>query len=330
MSDTQGLDPAFGSKINALIAASHGAIYIVSGYRSPEKQAQLYAAAVQKYGAAGARKWVAPPGHSNHNKGMAVDLGGDMDLAHKLAPQFGLVFPMSWEPWHIEPPGARSGATPQAYTEGPAGTTNPVDDQAMGSSDQFLMASLSDALLSPHAPGADADPLATPLSPTSAPNAPSSTVANTPSVGQATTPGALSQPPHPSGQGMTTADGKFNIVAWAHDFLTAGGFPTTPENMRAIQAWAQAEGGVQNNNPLNTTQGGYAGHSINSVGVMNYNSYDDSIKANLQALNNGRYPNVIAALKTGTSAESVGQAIEASPWGTGGGVLRVLGSGKVQ
>lgn len=145
-------------------------------------------------------------------------------------------------------------------------------------------------------------------------------------TGPATTPGALGQPAHATAQGMTTQGGQFNIETWAHDFLTAGGFPTSPENMRAIKAWAQAEGGIQNNNPLNTTQGGYAGHSINSVGVMNYNSYDDSIKANLQALNNGRYQNVIQALKQGTNAEAVGQAVEASPWGTGGGVLRVLRS----
>lgn len=325
MADVQDLDPTFASKLNQLIAASHGKIWITSGFRSEQQQADLYAKAVQKYGAQEAGMWVAPPGHSNHNKGIAADLGGDMDLAHKLAPQFGLVFPMSWEQWHIEPVGARQGSSPQAYTQGPPGTTNPVDDAALGSSDAFLMAHLADALLTPHAPGDLTGELGAPASPVGATTAPTEGTGSQ-QQGQATTPGALSQPAHATAQGMTTQGGQFNIETWAHDFLTAGGFPTSPENMRAIKAWAQAEGGIANNNPLNTTQGGYAGHTINSVGVMNYNSYDDSIKANLQALNNGRYQNVINALKQGTNAEAVGQAVEQSPWGTGGGVLRVLRS----
>ena len=110
-----GLDPKFAAKIRQLIQMSGGRITIKSGYRSPERQAQLWAAAVKKYGKNGARKWVAPPGKSNHNKGFAVDLGGDLRLAHKLAGQLGLVFPMGHEPWHVEPAGLRSNA--KAYTK---------------------------------------------------------------------------------------------------------------------------------------------------------------------------------------------------------------------
>src|SRR5882724_5250477 len=107
MANTEGLDPTFAQAIYAMVAASGGKLHIVSAYRSNDEQAQLYRRAIQQHGQADARNWVAPPGHSNHNKGLAVDLGGDLDLAHKLAPQFGLVFPMSWEPWHIEPVGLR-------------------------------------------------------------------------------------------------------------------------------------------------------------------------------------------------------------------------------
>lgn len=49
-----------------------------------------------------------PPGHSNHEKGIAVDFGGDMQLLAQLAPQYGIYQPMSWEPWHYEPMGSRS------------------------------------------------------------------------------------------------------------------------------------------------------------------------------------------------------------------------------
>lgn len=119
-----GMDPDFASKLQAMVAASGGKIWINSGYRSNERQAQLYQNAIQQHGAANARQWVAPPGHSNHNFGLAADLGGDLPLAHSLAPTFGLRFPMGWEPWHVEPPGARSkrGADyPQSQTEPRAG-----------------------------------------------------------------------------------------------------------------------------------------------------------------------------------------------------------------
>lgn len=46
-----------------------------SGYRSTEKQARLFADAVQKYGSeAAARKKVAPPGSSKHEGGTALDI----------------------------------------------------------------------------------------------------------------------------------------------------------------------------------------------------------------------------------------------------------------
>lgn len=122
MADLEDLNPQFLASLQALIKASGGKISVVSGYRTPEHQAQLYAAAVKKYGAANARKYVAPPGHSNHNKGLAVDLGGDLALAHQLAPQFGLYFPMSWEAWHVEPVGTRGNSSHLAYTTGPQGS----------------------------------------------------------------------------------------------------------------------------------------------------------------------------------------------------------------
>jgi len=103
----KGMQTSFAVQLNKLIKAV-GNLSITSGYRSPEEQTTLWNNAVKKYGSpAEAQKWVAPPGHSNHNKGLAADLGGNLQLAHKLAAQYGLTFPMSWEPWHIEPVGIR-------------------------------------------------------------------------------------------------------------------------------------------------------------------------------------------------------------------------------
>ena len=112
--DLVNLDPQFASSLGALLAAApQGAIQINSAYRSPERQQELYAAALKKYGSEQeARRWVAPPGKSQHNHGHAVDLGFKDDAArqwaHDNAPNFGLNFPLGHEPWHLELASARS------------------------------------------------------------------------------------------------------------------------------------------------------------------------------------------------------------------------------
>lgn len=112
----------FGTSIDNLIAASGGRIWIVSGDRDNALQTKLWEDKLAEYGlppdtdpdspeAADARLWVAPPGRSNHEKGIAADLGGDLNLAHELAPQFGLYFPLENEEWHVEPMGSRDEGT---------------------------------------------------------------------------------------------------------------------------------------------------------------------------------------------------------------------------
>ncbi|WP_275789115.1 D-alanyl-D-alanine carboxypeptidase family protein [Pararhizobium gei] len=117
-SHVDGLASSFESKLEKMIESLpenlKGQITINSGFRSVERQQQLWQQALEKYGSvAEARKWVAPPGNSQHNKGNAADLGwGSTDArewAHKNAGQFGLSFPMGHEPWHVEDADARSG-----------------------------------------------------------------------------------------------------------------------------------------------------------------------------------------------------------------------------
>jgi hypothetical protein len=144
MADTTGLDPSFAKALLAMIAESNGRITIASGYRSVERQTQLFNDAVKKYGSeSAARHWVAPPGHSNHNRGLAVDLGGDIALAHQLAPKYGLSFPMSWEQWHIEPIGARDKSSPDAYTTSPQGEQNPTRREP---NESEILASLTESM----------------------------------------------------------------------------------------------------------------------------------------------------------------------------------------
>jgi D-alanyl-D-alanine carboxypeptidase len=123
-----GIDDHFATNLASMIQDAPPEIskglQVMSGFRSVEHQGRLFHDAVAKYGSvAAARKWVAPPGHSEHNNGNAVDLmynGQRLDKApkavqdwvHGNAAAYGLKFPMSWEAWHIEPNATRGGGTP--------------------------------------------------------------------------------------------------------------------------------------------------------------------------------------------------------------------------
>ncbi|MEA2509670.1 MAG: zinc D-Ala-D-Ala carboxypeptidase [Actinomycetota bacterium] len=108
--DARGLDPQLAGAVRSLIAASHGAVRLVSGYRSRTEQAALWEGALQRYGSRqAAEKWVAPPGDSMHERGLAVDLGGDLPLAFQIVAQQHLPLwrPLANEPWHFELIGSR-------------------------------------------------------------------------------------------------------------------------------------------------------------------------------------------------------------------------------
>lgn len=103
--DGEGLHPLLANAVDRLIAASHGRVHVVSGRRSTSKQAILWADAVTRYGSAeAADDWVARPGTSMHEKGLAVDLGGDLGVAVAIIENLDLplVRPMAHEPWHFE------------------------------------------------------------------------------------------------------------------------------------------------------------------------------------------------------------------------------------
>lgn len=96
---TEGLQPWFVTRLACLFGRVPG-IEIISGFRTRVEQAALYQAKPAL---------AAPPGHSNHEIGLAADLGypseAAEDAAHRAAPSCGLRFPMSYEPWHVEPVG---------------------------------------------------------------------------------------------------------------------------------------------------------------------------------------------------------------------------------
>lgn len=112
-----GLNPDFAHRFVQLQQAvrdAGGDLYIFSGARDQQRQQQLFQEAVAKYGDPKvAAKHVKPPGKSAHDPqygatrglglgSVGVDIRGDLAIAHKLAPQFGIEFPNQTHPWHME------------------------------------------------------------------------------------------------------------------------------------------------------------------------------------------------------------------------------------
>jgi hypothetical protein len=108
----------------AWLAAGDGAFWIVSGVRTYAEQVALYQAYLNGTGNLAAR-----PGTSRHERGLAVDIGGDKTLAAQLAPRFGLGQTVSGEDWHYE---VVDEATARTY---PRGFT--VDAEAKARFDQL-------------------------------------------------------------------------------------------------------------------------------------------------------------------------------------------------
>jgi hypothetical protein len=116
------------------------------------------------------------------------------------------------------------------------------------------------------------------------------------------------------------------IPNWQQAILNRLGAPTTPQNLSFLNAWTRAEGGAATNNPFNTTQPAPGASSYNSVGVRNFVSPQQGVSATVQTLQNGRYGQILDALKAGNDAKAAARALADSPWGTGNLVLKILGA----
>lgn len=105
--DFSGLNPTVGSKFFGMAAEyqqlTGKQIQVNSAYRSPEAQAKLWDG--------GRNPNAAPPGRSLHEKGLAIDINSSNANELQslgLFDKYGFTRPMSHEPWHIQPIGARS------------------------------------------------------------------------------------------------------------------------------------------------------------------------------------------------------------------------------
>ncbi|MCW2920588.1 MAG: penicillin-resistant DD-carboxypeptidase [Thermoleophilia bacterium] len=100
---TAGLDPELLQRLDAVGRELGAKVDIISGQRSYEEQARLYAAYQN-----GTGNLAAKPGTSNHEHGGAADayVNGvalaDVDGAREIAARHGLHFPVGGESWHVE------------------------------------------------------------------------------------------------------------------------------------------------------------------------------------------------------------------------------------
>ena len=106
--EATGMYAPFQSAIDQMIADAPGKITVTSGYRTPERQEELWNEHAAKYPDPEVRDdYVARPGQSSHNYGLAADLSyadeEALKWAHENAAKYGLNFRMGHEDWHIEP-----------------------------------------------------------------------------------------------------------------------------------------------------------------------------------------------------------------------------------
>lgn len=116
----------------------------------------------------------------------------------------------------------------------------------------------------------------------------------TPDPGQGTGTGGRQQ--RARGGGVTPE-------SWAVSLLQALGYPATRQNVQSIVAWEAREGGNWNNratyNPLNTKEAEPGSVNATPGGVQAYDSWASGLQATVTTLQNGNYPDILRALRTG-------------------------------
>jgi murein DD-endopeptidase MepM/ murein hydrolase activator NlpD len=113
---------------------------------------------------------------------------------------------------------------------------------------------------------------------------------------------------------------------FAASLLTGLGAPLTEGNVKALTTWMRFEGGHWKNsakyNPLNTTLTVPGSTSMNSVGVKAYANWNEGLQATISTLTGSKadargYTAIVNALKSGTDANSVLDAVNNSAWLSG-------------
>ena len=127
-----------------------------------------------------------------------------------------------------------------------------------------------------------------------------------------------------------------NDVSFYQSVLKGLGAPITPENLKLLVGWRQAEGGSAKHNPFNTTWNKPNSDFYNClskdkqgkclVGVRNYATRADGIKATIDTLKNPVYKSLIEQLQNGdsTAAEMARNQTVFKKWGTKDLIIKVI------
>lgn len=115
--------------------------------------------------------------------------------------------------------------------------------------------------------------------------------------------------------------------AFYEAILASLGAKSTPEKIKFLKAWRQAEGGKAKNNPFNTTKkmpvDGVTNY--NSVGVKNYPDRQTGLEATVKTLTLPYYSELLSKLRNDNiTAQELAETDDLSTWGTGQLVSTVL------
>lgn len=106
----------------------------------------------------------------------------------------------------------------------------------------------------------------------------------------------------------------------------------TPEKMKFLKAWRQAEGGQADYNPFNTTKNLKVSgiKNYNSDGVKEYPNPETGVAATVATLKLPYYKNLLAMLKDDSiTAQQLASSPDLNTWGTEDGVAKVLAGGRI-
>lgn len=254
VSGIAGLQPDFKIKV-AQLFQMNPKLSLSSGARSSAEQKRLYDRWVRRVpGQAPAAK----PGTSNHEFGLAVDIGPSSQYGWLAAnaPKVGLVKPMDYEPWHWEPPNAKSrrksGGVPEAAAGGAEQSaavtrTTSVSSSSIGQARSGLGSTTQGG------PGTAAPPLIG----VSIGSSPGGGTA----VGSASTEGSGGVPFKPGAGSIT--------INQAANFLRAAGIPESqiPTGVAIGMAESHLRPGAHNPN-ASTGDNSYGIWQINMIGKM--------------------------------------------------------------
>lgn len=120
--------------------------------------------------------------------------------------------------------------------------------------------------------------------------------------------------------------------AFYKEILRQLGTEATPEKMKFLKAWRQAEGGEFAFNPFNTSKKlKVSGIRVgNSHGVKEYPNAETGITATVHTLKLPYYKNLLKLLQTNTvTADQLASCPDLNKWGTKDGVKKVLAGGRI-